>query len=606
MAPSVEASHSAEFNFSFIESHRRPITLKDGKSLSLWSRTDSGGAYLVSTEDISLAALMYMEHFEKTGDQESLKRAKDGLDYLMAVQKEGGLFPAIYPEKEASPENPEIQAPDMDSAYAFHAISMGFRIFKPRDPDYTRALMTHLDRTISCFQSFEEKNGRNTPPSIQGIDIPAGLIGGRSDITALYVLGLLECQEGGREFKEPIYRHCNAIKSFSGTSYEEFPFGGFYQNAGHFTSWRLAHNRQMSALALAGKKFSENTWIDSAEKEANGLYTHFLASYGPIPAMAPAPVIYPQDPAATETMTSNLVHLFKATGKEHYALMAGLTASWFYGNNEKGESMFDKAAGKGYISLDSQGKSSKADAAASVLAIKASLEIMNTPAMAHSLCRQKGAPHAFQVLEAEEGKAVRKDYEIEETIYPGGVPGKNVVIKRENSFWIKFDITRENNYDFYLIFLRQTGFDMGTSIMMRIDGDKIFSVPLGGAIESPYMCMKEVVEPRLLLPGLHSLGIRFSGLLHSKSTVLDSVVLQPAVEWKVFSCEGGALMVLAKSFHRDERHLVISSLGIPNLHATSVTAYTRNGTLAEERKDDLTPQSHIKIPGYGYAIIRGK
>jgi hypothetical protein len=256
--------------------------------------------------------------------------------------------------------------------------------------------------------------------------------------------------------------------------------------------------------------------------------------------------------------------------------------------------------------LSEKGKSALGSAVASAEALMTFMEIMNSQAQEYAVCQWRGAPHTFQILEAEDGKAVRKDYELEETIYPGGMSGKYVVIKRENSFWIKFDITHENEYDFYLVYLRQTGFDMGTSVMMRVDGDKIFPVPLGGAPDSPYMYMKDVLDTRVLLPGPHSLGIRFSGLLHSKAAIVDSVLLQPVIEWKVLADEQGGVLIFAKSFQKNDREVRLESFGIPNIHATSVMVYTVNGTLATQRKDDLTASSSIKIPGYGYALIRGK
>ena len=196
------------------------------------------------------------------------------------------------------------------------------------------------------------------------------------------------------------------------------------------------------------------------------------------------------------------------------------------------------------------------------------MEIADSQAQEYAGSQWKTPPHTFQLLEAEDGKAVRKDYELEETIYPGGTQGRYVVIKRENSFWIKFDITRENEYDFYLVYLRQTGFDMGTSIMMRVDGDKIFPVPLGGAPDSPYMFMKDVLDTRVLLPGPHSLGIRFSGLLHAKAAIVDSVMLQPVVEWRVLADDQGGLVIFAKSFQKNDREVHLDSFGIANLHAT--------------------------------------
>ena len=88
---------------------------------------------------------------------------------------------------------------------------------------------------------------------------------------------------------------------------------------------------------------------------------------------------------------------------------------------------------------------------------------------------------------------------------------QTVTVGRENMFWMRFDVDREDDYYFYMVFLKSQ-IDGGlVSVMMRIDGDKIFQVNLGGASGRPIMDMELVEGPRHLRSGPHSFGIRFSG-----------------------------------------------------------------------------------------------
>ena len=322
----ISAAPKSDFNFSYIESQRQPFIMKEGKSLSAWVRESDRNPAPAHAEDNALIALMYLEHYEKTGDQASLKKSREALDFLMAVEKEGGIFASSWPESSSDGAGTEVRA-DLPSAYSFWALARGLRILAGHDPSYGRILSSHIEGAVAMLKSVKESRPAENLSSIQGLELQGALVGGRSDVTSLYVLGLLDYYEAGQngDAKGLIHRFCNGIKSFSSSGYEEFPFGGFYQILDHFTCWTLPHNRQISALALAGRKFTDKSWTSAAEREANGLYAHFLASYGPMCGMAPAPVIYPQEPAGAETMTSNLMNLYRVTGKEQYAHMAGLT-----------------------------------------------------------------------------------------------------------------------------------------------------------------------------------------------------------------------------------------------------------------------------------------
>jgi hypothetical protein len=47
-------------------------------------------------------------------------------------------------------------------------------------------------------------------------------------------------------------------------------------------------------------------------------------------------------------MAVGLVRLFEATGNHHYLVMAGIAASWLFGDNAAGVPMYDPGTGRGY------------------------------------------------------------------------------------------------------------------------------------------------------------------------------------------------------------------------------------------------------------------
>ncbi|MDQ7823830.1 MAG: hypothetical protein RDV48_13610 [Candidatus Eremiobacteraeota bacterium] len=613
-SPARESVNRPEVNFTYLETQRMRVKIPGGSEGSLWAtagakKSDGSFEYSFVTEDIARICLLYCASYEKLHDTSSMEKIKDALTYLLAMQSNEGFFRKGL-KADGTPDGTQEARADLSSANAFWALSRSRRILAKDDPSYAAKLDGPVEKVISQLEAAFAKPGKGYRETItlHGKEMPAWLINGESDTTSVFILGLMEHYQLHQDaaVKDLISRLCDAVSSFSGTNYEEFPFCGHYESVADFNLWTLSHNRQMAALSRAGAQFGQQAWIESAEREANGLYTHFIASYGPLPGMAPGPVIFPQESAGVQVMAENLASLARATKKEHYSLMAGLAASWLFGNNTKKEIMYDKSTGMAWRSLNEKGKSPDGSARASAEALMTLIELWNTAAMQQLHTTEKYPPHTFKVLEAEDGKAVRKDYDVEDRLYPGGATGKNVVIKRENSFWIKFETQEENTYDFYLVYLKQPGLDMGSSIMMRIDGDRIFTVPLGGSPDTPYITMKEVLEPRVLLPGLHSLGIRYSGLLHTNPTILDAVILQPSVEWRIFSDPAGHSLVFIKSFFRVDLEFPTNSLTQKNLLITSFTTYTKTGVTASSVTGLQATPAKIRIPEHGYAILRGR
>jgi hypothetical protein len=54
-------------------------------------------------------------------------------------------------------------------------------------------------------------------------------------------------------------------------------------------------------------------------------------------------------------MAAGLARLFETTGKREYAVMAGLAASWFTGNNPAGALMYDSTTGRGLDGIRDSG-----------------------------------------------------------------------------------------------------------------------------------------------------------------------------------------------------------------------------------------------------------
>ncbi|MBQ7503623.1 hypothetical protein IJT93_13095 [bacterium] len=273
------------------------------------------------------------------------------------------------------------------------------------------------------------------------------------------------------------------------------------------------------ARASASKLLKNSDMLASAEAEGLGLLAK-LALSGKIPySFAPRPEYEVRSMMSSAVVMENLLYLKDITGKNLYGTLAGCAAADL----------------KRYEHENSY----------------AQFKFFTDTLLKRSGCQDWiGAedirePLAGTACELEDGKAVEKAFDAHDIKYPGGTDGKFVVVGRDNMFWIRFDVDREDPYYFHLDFLKSSFSGALVSIMIRIDGDKIVKVSLGGATDDPFVDSEFIDGPRILRSGPHSLGVRFSGLLMKSPAVLDSVSIEPAIgrRWIKLS-SGRAVLVM--------------------------------------------------------------
>lgn len=342
-------------------------------------------------------------------------------------------------------------------------------------------------------------------------------------------------------------------------------------------SWILENSPEVEALVEAGNLLGNRAWLQSAEVEGLGMLAHVVASgklaYGYLPR--------PQDGGTSRgalTLISNLTSLEKATGKPVYALLAGFAARWARPGSSPGEQAASKLA---------------------------EARLKATPAARYRITdKDVDAPFSYQVMDAENGKAVIKAFDSMDVVYPGGYPGKLVTVGREQMFWMRFDVDREDEYYFYLVCLKTTQAGL-VSIAMRIDGDKIFTVQLGGATDTSFVDMAFVAGPRHLRWGPHSFGIRFSGLLMKSPAILDAVVVQPAVERRYVQLTSGEKVLLLKNLKPDATSTLMTELD-PSQARLLVAVDGLGQPFSPTTSTDKKGRKRLTLPPGGVVALQAK
>ena len=143
------------------------------------------------------------------------------------------------------------------------------------------------------------------------MQIPAWLIEGRGDLSAMYLYGLARFAQklpyGGVE--KTAEKLAEGIIKFRFTQANEFPQNAHLSFTSHPGLWKTENSLQGAALALAGRAFNREAWISDGRRDIIGFLVHLTASYGPIDGFYPHPDIYPQTPLAAYTLVNSFATL---------------------------------------------------------------------------------------------------------------------------------------------------------------------------------------------------------------------------------------------------------------------------------------------------------
>ena len=386
-------------------------------------------------------------------------------------------------------------------------------------------------------------------------------ISDRGGLTALAVLALAKVEElvPDLDRREQLKKLAAGLAYLQRKNSSEYPYGAHlsWRDAAPLTKladgttapsayFRTDRAYAVQALAAAGRVLKQTRLIESAQREALGMATHLVIHGDLIRSFSPQPELA-SDINEALPLIAGFVSLYEVTGNKVYSDLGALATRW----------------------LSPRGQLSGAQWEALLSKLEAS------PSASLLRAKPVGDPVTFQYIEAEDGKVVAKAIDTLDFKSSAGLPGQLAVMRRENTFWMRFDVPTEDDYIFDLSYVQS---DVGgglVSVMMRIDGDKIFQVPLGDVDGRPIFRRKFVDGPRPLRSGPHSFGIRFSGLLMTKPALLDSVVVQPSLERREFELPDGQRLYLMRNVTDQTARTDIDHFA--SWPPTEVSVVTQNG-----------------------------
>ena len=440
---------------------------------------------------------------------------------------------------------------------------------------------------LSDYPQIKEVHGQREPAWIRG----------EAEQVALVTLALIELDRTAPDprRREQIRQFAQGLAQLHHPNTQSYPFGAHVSFSGGGDAyaplldrngsplgkasgalWRAERSYQVKALATASAYLADKSLLEEAQSEALAIWSHLTTSNQWPWGFLPRPT-GESNIMGCVAAVDNFLSLATITNGPVYSLLAGLS---------------------GKTCLEQQ-PANESEKAAQEFARKR-LKEARIPLWEGY--QELAPPVTYQVMEAENGRAVNKAFDEFEVDYPNGHKGKLVRVGRDQMFWMRFDIEQEGDYFFYLIFLKSQLEGGLVSVLMRIDGDKIIQVPLGGASD-PYVDMDFVDGPRRLRSGPHSFGIRFNGLLMTQPAMLDSVIAWPVVERRYLGKpDGSRLLVLHNNSSKAARTTYPEIAHWPPEKVNVVDGSGQTASLQRE-SDRRRRKEYIVLPPGGTAWL---
>lgn len=382
----MELSHHNLVNFAHLD-HLCEEVVFNGETYRIvhiycpapdYNRTADPEEGTACVDDAARAAVVYLRHFEITGNEQSRTKAEGLLRFVRYMQTPDGFFyNFVHTNRLDINKTHDRSRADGVTWWmvrAIWALGTGVRALHRANPamaaqceESLRRCLPALSRLLERYPECENHRGRVIPTWLVNND--------GADATSELLLGLTAYHQArpSPEIQTMISRFAQGISMMRYGSMNQSPYG---MHASWRDGWHLWGNSQTQALAEAGI-------LTSAKMEAEHFYPRLLVE-GYLHSFTFDDLhnirYFERIAYGVRAVAVGLVRLFEATGDERYAIMAGLAGSWFLGNNLAGKPMYDQATGRGYDGLHQEGRINyNAGAESTTEALYTLLEVGNHP-----------------------------------------------------------------------------------------------------------------------------------------------------------------------------------------------------------------------------------
>ncbi|MEH7504704.1 hypothetical protein V7152_22245 [Neobacillus drentensis] len=563
----AKETEKVEVNLDHLDFLNEEVTI-DGKEMLIthiysefpdYKWVDASGEGIACVDDVARAAIVYLNHYEQTGNKESLDKAKKALNFVMHMQAADGEFYNFINRDFPINTDGSTSKKSFDwwAARGMWALGHGYKVFSKADPAYAKELENSILLANDALQRKVNKNyGEYT--KVHGYKIPSWISG--FDAMSNSLLGLAEYYSVKPlpVIKDSMLKVGRGLEEYQFGSYDQYPFGAHLDWEGSPTLWHAWGSGQSFALAKAGVVLKKKEWIDSAKQEADQWFSHLLVS-GMIKEMAPTATKDEQIAYGVNMLTQAFAELYKASHQKKYAQYAGITASWFTGNNDANFVMYDSNTGRGYDGINGvTGKVNMNSGAESTIEALLAIQAVQVIPQAKSMLQVKTTErHTTEVYEAEGFTAQEGTPEIITPASPWTgdalYSGKVVKLSKNDSIKLAVKPKKKGEYLLYAALERKNSKE-AMNLEVRVDDRLIRSIPVSGSPDSDYLTLVKLTKPINLDTNKHKVTLTLKSN-SSEALLVDNLALQPVEEYATFAKENGETYKLERNLVKGKNEL---------------------------------------------------
>ncbi|NQX34966.1 hypothetical protein [Herbiconiux sp. VKM Ac-2851] len=624
-----------------------PWTYADARDGGTFERVGGGpldpatgdyGQGAFNSDDVSRAAVVYLRHWQQTGDEASREKAYEVLRALAYFQTTtgpdaGNVVLWMQPDGALNPSAEPVELPDpSDSeesywlARSLWALGEGYAAFRDSDPAFAAFLQQRLQLGVAAVDR-EVLDRYGEYEQADGVEVPAWLIVNGADATAEAVLGLsayIEAAPDDEAVRDSTAKLAEGVAAYagitagasgeaargsggagsSGDAAQSWPYGAALPWAESRSMWHAWSSQMAGALARASVALDDESLRAPAIVESAQFAPTLLTAGGPDNGWYPSLTERVQIAYGADSRVQNLLATADAAGLPGLADLAGVQAAWFFGLNPAAEPMYDPATGVTYDGIQPDGSINRNSGAESTIHGLLSMLALDAHPDVAALAT------SLSTLEARDGLTVVEA----ETAGSGGT-----VVTPESSW------TGESSWSgsYLAVAKGQTASialpaPASGQAAARIVEPVLWQVEKGGTTPTPKSQWKAGNKPlgtvkaevgpqgitavpgallpvaldRLVPAGTSALTVRGIG----GETKVDALLVRPTVSSLSASGAGGGSAALVQNSLASAQDAVVGTTGI----AQTLSVYDGSGALVATQSID--GPTTVSLPGAGFAL----
>jgi hypothetical protein len=330
--------------------------------------TDTYGQGAFDADDISRAAVVYLQHWKEFGDQQSRDEAYQllrGLTYLQTSSgpNAGNVVLWMQPDGALNPTPTPVDAPNPSDSGASYwlartiwALGVGYADFRGTDPAFASFLQQRLELAVGALDR-EVLSSYGQYQMVNGVLTPAWLIVDGADASSEAVLGLAAyvAAGGGGDARTALAELATGIAAMGSGTADTWPYGAILPSATSISEWHAWAAQMPGALADAATVLHQPGLLGPAVADSAVFTAHLLTATGPDNLWGPAPVDGSQIAYGAGSVALSLLAVATASHSSGLRQLAGLAAGWFFGQNAAGVATYNPTTGATDDGVNSNG-----------------------------------------------------------------------------------------------------------------------------------------------------------------------------------------------------------------------------------------------------------